>query len=342
MLFRSEIPSKHSRAALASAVVGSLLGGLPFSSRVYRSAVASQRLGLLAAAQPMDVVHVENTLLGDHVSRLPARARVLVHHNVESDLFLQRAAADHLFPRRAFVELEARKMLAFERRMGSRFGAHIACSVGDAERLTEIMNGARVCVVPNGVDLNYFCPRKPSQGGSMDVVHIGGLNWAPNLHGARWLVDEVWPLVCRAVPEATLTLVGRLGEAPVSRWASQGGVVCQGEVGDVRPFLADASVSVVPVHVGGGTRLKILNSWAMGTPVVSTPKGCEGLPARNEENLLVAETPESFAGAVIRLLRAPELRAALAASGRKLVEAEYGWPMIVERTEEAYQQAKEP
>src|SRR4029453_14843573 len=106
------------------------------------------------------------------------------------------------------------------------------------------------------------------------------------------------------------------------------GVLCPGEVEDVRPYYAGASLSVVPVQIGGGTRLKILNSWARGTPVVSTTKGCEGLAARPGENLLVADTPEAFAAAVIRLLREPGVGAALGAGGRKLVGAGAGWPRV--------------
>jgi glycosyltransferase involved in cell wall biosynthesis len=336
-----EVPSKRSKLSLAWTGAQSLVEPLPFSSRVYRSRAALRTLKALAASQPMDVLHVENTLLGDHVTGLPALGRVLMHHNVESDLFRQRAASDRFLPRRVFTRLEASKMRRFEQRMGPRFGAHIVCSSGDAERLSAIIDGARICVVPNGVDLAYFSPRAASSAQAMNAVHVGGLNWAPNLHGARWLVEDVWPRVRRSVADATLAFVGRTGDAPISRWNAQAGVRCLGEVDDVRPFYAGAALSVVPVHVGGGTRLKILNSWAMGTPVVSTTKGCEGLAARPDEHLLVADTPEAFAAAVVRLLREPGLREALGAAGRRLVEAEYGWPRIVEQTERAYQQARD-
>jgi glycosyltransferase involved in cell wall biosynthesis len=331
-----EIPSKRSQSALAMTGIASLLSRQPFSSRVYRSPASVRTLQALASANPVDLIHVENTLLGDHVAQVPSAARVLVHHNVESDLFAQRAASDRHFLRRAFLGLEARKMRAFERRMGPRFGVHIACSAGDAATLSTIMAGVRVCVVPNGVDLEHFSlPDQPHRE-SLEVVHIGGLNWTPNLLGVEWLIEKVWPHVRTAVPSARLTLVGRSGDAPVAQWQAVNGVNCIGEVPDVRPFFAGAAVSVVPVHVGGGTRLKILNAWAMGTPVVSTTKGCEGLPGRNEEHLLVADTPALFGEAIARLLRQPDLRKALAASGRRLVETEFGWPRIVDRTEEAY------
>ena len=336
-----EIPAKRSRAALAWTAAASLFGRQTFSSRTYWSPAVLRQLGSLAAAYDVDVIHVENTLLGGHVAHLGRAARVLVHHNVESDLFLQRAASERNPARRAFLSLEASKMRGFERRMGSSFGVHIACSVADAERLSAIMGGARACVVPNGVDLEYFSPREARRSGNLGVVHVGGLNWPPNLQGASWLVEEVWPLVRRTLPNATLALVGRLGEAPVSRWQSRDGITLVGEVEDVRPYFAEASVSVVPLHVGGGTRLKILNAWAMGTPVVSTTKGCEGLPARGRDNLIIADTPAAFAEGVVELLRGPELRAALSASARHLVETGYGWGSIVEQVENAYRLALE-
>jgi glycosyltransferase involved in cell wall biosynthesis len=336
-----EIPSKRSRRSFVWMGAASLLSPTPFSSLAYDSRTAVERLRALSKDHRIDVVHVENTVLGAHVSGVPARARVLMHHNVESDLFRQRASSDHLLIRSAFVWLESRKMQRFERRMGPRFGAHITCSVEDAARLDAIMGGARVCVVPNGVDLEHFNAASSPHDRPANVVHVGGLNWTPNLQGAKWLVEQVWPLVHRSLPDATLILVGRMGEAPVSRWRSRPGVVCQGEVADVRPYFSAASVSVVPLHIGGGTRLKILNSWAMRTPVVSTTKGCQGLPGRHGENLLIADTAEAFADAVRRLLSTPSLRAALASAGRKLVEAEYGWDRIVDRTEEAYQRALE-
>jgi glycosyltransferase involved in cell wall biosynthesis len=334
-----EIPSKRSRALLASTVAASLLEGSPFSSRAYRSQTALRRLEVVAAARDLDVVHVENTLLGEHIDGRIRAARVLVHHNVESELFQQRAAAERNFARRVFLGLEARKMRALETRLGPRFGAHIACSSADADRLRSIMGDVRVCVVPNGVDLGYFSPPSVSPSGA-GVVHVGGLNWPPNLHAAAWLCDAVWPLVLRTAPQATLTFVGRTGSAPVSRWM-RNNVAFAGEVADVRPYYAEAVVSVVPLHVGGGTRLKILNAWAMGTPVVSTSKGCEGLPARHGENLLVADAPSSFAAAVVRLLGDSAMRAALGAAGRRAAEAEFGWQRIVELTERAYGEARQ-
>jgi glycosyltransferase involved in cell wall biosynthesis len=336
-----EVPWKRARGALAWTAGTSLFSRLPFSSRAYWSGAVRQRLEALAAARRMDVVHVENTLLGGHVADLHGGARVLMHHDVASDLFSQRAAYERNPARRAFLRLEGRKMRAFERRLGPRFGAHIACSARDADRLQEIMPGARVCVVPNGVDLDYFSPSPDSRAEGLGVLHVGGLHWPPNLDGAEWLIEEVWPSVRRALPDATLTLVGPRGAAPVSRWRSGGGVAYAGEVEDVRPFFNAASASVVPLRVGGGTRVKILTAWAIGTPVVSTTKGCEGLPARHGENLLIADSPLAFAQAIVRLLREPGLRAALGAAARSLVEAEFGWHSIVEKTEDVYRRAQE-
>jgi len=336
-----EIPAKRSRAVLARTAAASLLRREPFSTRAYWVKPALRHLLEIEQKHRLDVIHIENTLLGAHVAHLPGPARVLVHLNVESDLFRQMATAERNPARRAFLRLESLKMRAFERRIGPSFGAHIACSLEDAARLQAIMGGPRPTVAPNGVDLEFFSPQRDRRDGAPRVVHVGGLNWSPNLQGVSWLIERVWPAVRRTLPNATLSLVGRHGSAPVSRWHGRDGIDLAGEVDDVRPFFAAAASSVVPLHVGGGTRLKILNAWAMGTPVVSTTKGCEGLPARSGENLLVADTPTAFADAVLRLLREPELRNSLSAAGRRLVETEFGWPAVVDRIEAAYRLAME-
>lgn len=182
-----------------------------------------------------------------------------------------------------------------------------------------------VTVVPNGVEPGDYAGfhREPEPD---TLIFAGSLTFTPNYEAMRWFVGEVWPLVKAQQPEACLTITGAPGER---RLPPAEGVTLAGFVPDVRPLVANAWVSVAPIHAGGGTRLKILEALALGTPVVATSKGAEGLDLVAGEHLLLADSPEDFAAAVVCLLRDRDLRARLAKNGARRVHEQYSWPAIM-------------
>jgi glycosyltransferase involved in cell wall biosynthesis len=167
------------------------------------------------------------------------------------------------------------------------------------------------------------------------VVFNGVLDYRPNLDAAHHLVEEVWPLVLRRRPQARLLIVGRGDEAERER-LRRPGVEATGEVPDVRPYLAGAAVVIVPIRMGGGTRLKVVEALSMAKPMVSTTLGCEGVNVRHGEHLLVADGAEEFAGAVTQLLEDRWLAAELGRAGRARMEEEYSWELAGERLERLY------
>jgi glycosyltransferase involved in cell wall biosynthesis len=168
-------------------------------------------------------------------------------------------------------------------------------------------------------------------------VFNGVFDYRPNLDAAHWLVEEVWPLVAGRCPDAVLTLVGRGCEADFRRLAAPG-VAIAGEVPDVRPYLAGAAAIAVPVRIGGGTRLKVVEGLAMAKPIVTTSLGCEGIAVREGEHLLIADDPSAFASAILELFADPGLGARLGDAGRQLAEREYSWQSAGERMEALYRQ----
>jgi glycosyltransferase involved in cell wall biosynthesis len=189
-------------------------------------------------------------------------------------------------------------------------------------------------VVPNAVDIDYFRP------GSAEVepgtvVFNGVLDYRPNIDGVDFLIDEVMPLVRRRHPAARLTVVGRGSAADVEALRRRG-VNATGEVADIRPYLGGAAVVAVPIRMGSGTRLKVVEGLAMAKPIVSTTLGCEGVGVRDGEHLLIGDTAEAFAERIGRLLDQPELGRALGAAGRDLMEREYSWQAAGLRLEEVY------
>jgi glycosyltransferase involved in cell wall biosynthesis len=191
--------------------------------------------------------------------------------------------------------------------------------------------------VPNGVDIDYFTPqggnRQPGQ-----ILFLGPTYMYPNRDAVQWFLETMWEGVRQGVPNAELHLVGKNPTADRERFCGWRGVRCHGYVPDVRPHLAAATCSIVPIRVGGGTRLKILDSWAAGTAVVSTTVGCEGLEARDSHNILIRDDPRGFAEAVVQVLTDADLRRHLEGAGRATAEGRYSWRAIGDGLIAAYQE----
>src|SRR5262249_6700859 len=184
---------------------------------------------------------------------------------------------------------------------------------------------ARVRAIPTGVDVAYWSsdgrPEAPAS-----LVFTGSMDWYPNEDAVLYFVDVILPRIRDDVPNVSLTVVGRNPTARLRRLGERAGVRVTGTVGGVRPEVAEAGVCVVPLGVGGGTRLKIFEALAMEKAVVSTSIGAEGLPVVSGEHAVIADDPFEFARAVVRLLQHPDERRRLGTAGRRLVEERYSWP----------------
>jgi len=226
---------------------------------------------------------------------------------------------------RCYVAITARA----ERRNLRLIRGIAPCSEEDAAIFRRVAPHADVEVVPNGVDTDAITPTPLGAA----VVMTGTFSYAPNLEGARWLAREVWPLVRRAAPAAELRFVGLRGETVLRDLAMLPGVTVVGAVPDMRPELARARVAVAPIHVGGGTRIKILEAFAAGRPVVSTRVGAEGIAVADGDTAFLRDEPAGFAAAVVRLLDDKPLAEQMGARARALVVRRYDWRASAERLE---------
>jgi len=262
---------------------------------------------------------------------------VLDQHNVEAVLHERLAAQARglrALPYRTYARREAR-LRRLEELEACRAADHVLF-VSDADRraIAADVPELSASIAPNGVDLERFTLFPPRN--APRAVFVGKMDYRPNADGVLWFVREVLPLVHAAVPEFKLDVVGSSPPPAVQRLARVPGVHVLGHVPDPRPWLRDAAIVVVPLRAGSGTRLKILEAWAAGRPVVSTTIGAEGLDAVHGRHLLMADDAPAFARAIRRLLADAGLRDRLAREGRRLVEERYGWPSVVRAIEEAH------
>jgi sugar transferase (PEP-CTERM/EpsH1 system associated) len=283
------------------------------------------------AAREFDVAVCDFLSASRNFPQKLATPTVLFAHNVESALWSRQASAEEHPIKRLAYEIEARKMQLFERRTVARFDHVIAVSENDRAALAQFTDATRVTVVPTGVDLRQFQTIAGVEANNPSVVFLGSMDWEPNIGGVEWFCAQVWPRVVAAVPAARFRIVGRAPHPRVRRLASAN-VEVTGAVPSVLPYLAEAAVFVVPLHVGGGTRLKIFEAMAAGRSIVSTSLGAEGLDVTHGRDILLADDPASFASEVIRVLTEPQLRRALSI-GAGALAAEYDWSSVVAQFE---------
>jgi sugar transferase (PEP-CTERM/EpsH1 system associated) len=317
----------------------SLVGRRSFSHHAYFSRAMAGALAGLLSRRRFDVVQADASEMGYYWPLPGGVLQVLNTQNVEHLILERTWRGETSRLRRLFARLEARKLRRGELAVCRASDAVLAVSEVDADALRPHVGPVTVRVVPNGVDTDFFTPgAAPEHPGRL--LFTGAMGYRPNTDAACHFAERILPIVRAAAPEATFAIVGKDPPEAVRRLAGDG-VEVTGTVPDVRPWMRSAEVFVVPLRVGGGTRLKILEAMASGRAVVSTSVGCEGLDVTPEEDILVGDTPEAFAAQVLRCLRDPDLRARLGARGRALVERRYRWDAIGDRLAAFYEELRQ-
>lgn len=302
------------------------------------------RLDEILLGRRFDVVFVNFPHLAHYRLRQspPGTAAPVViidSHDVHYDLARQISSSAVSFGRRLHARLNWRKLKREEIATYEAADGVCVCSVADRQRLANDAPAARTVIIPNAADVEGLQPRPSDPDPDPDtVLFFGLLATVPNVDGLQYFVREVWPRVVAGRPGAKLLVVGA-NPAPAVRALEGSGVTIVGPVDDLRPYLSRAAVVVVPLRLGSGTRLKILESWAMARPVVSTSLGAEGLEATAGRHLLIADKPDEFAAAVLRVLNEPALAMQLGAAGRALVSGSYSWQGTAEGLADFFQQA---
>lgn len=260
----------------------------------------------------------------------PPCATLLFTHNVEAELFRRHYAVAGNPLMKAMWKSQYRKMHAFEKLSVKRFDNIVAVADRDRDAFVRDYGLADASVIPTGVDLDFFSYSDPVR--DDEVVFCGSMDWLANQRAMLWFLEQIWPEIARRRPAARMTVVGRSPPASLVRRVEQSGFNWSftGYVDDVREHMRGAAVSVIPLTVGGGTRLKAFESMAMGIPLVSTTIGVEGLNLQPGEHFVLADDPSEFAGAVLDLLADGDNRLKIAADARRLVEDKFSYEVAAE------------
>ena len=339
---RIEIAPYPKRAMLQRAAA-TFFSPLPDMALRLESPLMRDRAATLLR-EMFDVIQVEAIEMAPYLRGAPRHLPfVFDDHNAE--YVLQRTAfqADARMPRRwhgaLYSLIQWKKLARYERRVCRLARRVIAASGRDAAAIRALDARLPVTVIPNGVDTDYFCP---AQGEAVDrpseltMVFAGKMDFRPNVDAMDWFCTDILPRIHAQVPSAWLTIVGQEPAPRVRALARHAQVVVTGRVPDTRPFLLDAAIYVVPLRMGSGTRLKVLEAMAMGKAIVSTSLGVEGIECTPGNQVIVSETPEAFAEAVVQLARDPARRRELGRSARKLVEQKYDWHQIIPLFDQLY------
>ena len=328
-------PKKSSAHKLLGLCVAAL-HPKPFSVLAQRNRSLSQRIADICGGTTCpDVVHLDTIGLVPFAQSCGSVPIVLAHHNIESQLMQRRAEREGGLLQRHYVRMQARRLRRYEAQECGKFALNITVSAADATLLAEICPGVRTVVVPNGVDTEYFQPRWGSE--TPALIFTGGMNMFANRDAVEWFLGSVWPIVKARVPGVRFYAVGQRPSPRVLEVAARDPAVeAPGHVPDVRPWVEKAAIYVVPMRVGGGTRLKVVDAMAQGKAIVSTTLGAEGIDGQDGVHFVLADNPEAFAGRVMELLAEPERRRRLGEAARLRAESTYAWHALGARLGDAY------
>jgi glycosyltransferase involved in cell wall biosynthesis len=347
----------------ASKIARGLVSRYPLTILNYTTEVMAERLKHLLDEVVFDVVHVESLLLMAYLPIIrAAKNRPLVvcdWHNIDSEVLRRYAVHAPSLARKFYALLTAQKLEKLERESLSLFDGHFVVSDRDRAKLLKMRPNSRIFTADNGVDTNFYSDdcletahalwlqNKPPANESKSlnrqtsspsasqnsvpryrVLFVGSMDYHANADAVETFAKEIWPAIFKQNPQLKFTIVGRNPSSAICALANSSGVEVTGTVEDVRPFYSEAIAAVVPLRIGGGSRLKILEAMAAGVPVVSTRLGAEGLEVKDAVNILLAETTDDFCRAVSELVQNQILRQGLPHAARSFVRERYDWSAI--------------
>jgi len=334
---RHTVPPRRSAHFIAQLAAGAV-SPLPVSVARYKSGVMKAKIAELLATEKFDRLVCDFLFPAPNIPDI-SRA-VLFQHNVEAVIWKRHVEQAANPVARAYLSVQARRMERYEREVCRRSAHVIAVSELDVKTMVGNYGVQKIDAVETGVDIAYFAPPKLAES-KADLVFVGSMDWLPNIDGVRFFTEQILPRIRAYRPTCKVAIVGRRpGQVIEELGARDPNILVTGTVPDVRPWLWGSAISIVPLRIGGGTRLKIFEAMAAKVPVVSTTVGAEGLPVEPGRHLTVADDAEGFAESCLKLLDDHERRNSLAESGWALVSDHYSWEAVTRKFEAILEHAQ--
>lgn len=316
-----------------SGTLCAMVSRLPYIVRAHENPEMNAAVLRALETTGFDLIHCDSISAVQAVPQDVILPKVFNAHNVEAAIwerYLREERRPWMTP---VLASQLEKVRAYESHLPCIFSSCVVVCEHDEARMHDY-GFKQTSVVRNGVDLEYYQPLPDPS--TPHLLFVGSLDWRPNQDALRWFLESIWPLIRANGQGVRMTVVGRRPPRWIRPFCSRHGARLSADAPDVRPHLAEASVVVVPIRIGGGSRLKILEAMAAGRPVVSTTIGAEGLGLVHNENILIADRPPDFAQTAVDLLADHDGRKALASAGRRVVEDQYGWDAISTELEKAW------
>ena len=309
-----------------------LASSLPYAIGKYKSPQMTGAIVDLTSKDKFDVVICDFLAPAVNIPRELKTPVVLFQHNVEAAIWKRHYEVQKNAAKRLFLYRQWRKMQQFERAVCRRVDRVISVSEADSETMEKDYDVAKVYDVPTGVDIDFFRPSTAIPIQPNSLVFTGSMDWLPNEDAINYFTQEILPLIRHSIPEVSITVVGRNPSAKLQEIGRRdSSFTVTGRVDDVRPYIERAAAYIVPLRIGGGTRLKIYEAMAMERAVVSTTVGAEGLPLTSGKEILIADTPAAFAESVVSLLANPDTAREYGTRAASTVREQFGWARAAER-----------
>jgi len=329
-----DLPANRSAVPLGLLLVKNIFSAKPLTAQKYSTYKMRTAIRQVLHKNRIDLIHLDMLPLCCYLDGFKNVPVVLNEHNVESAL-LKRLADCEVNPfKKFYYGIQQKRLERFEYSAVRRCRHVICCSSQDQKLLAAMAPQTPASVLPNGVDTQFFKYNKNRQEDDIRLVFVGGLNWPPNRDAVKWFDRDILPLILKKHPGVSLDVIGR-GDRSIN-WQHPDRIIQHGHVEDVRPCMEKASVFIVPLRIGGGTRLKILNAMSMGKAIVSTAIGVEGLEVENQRHYFRADSVEEFSAAVTHLVSDYKLRKKIGIHARQQIEQRYRWEIIGRQLRKVY------